>query len=179
MISPYGWQFFLLGQFVEETRSRLRIKNTLNLPPLPQAPDVSTGIIPHSADSSLRALLAPDVLSGPVSISGPSQWLNDDEKKDALDILGLMKNFCADIGLNFSSEIDRLMKRLEYTKKDEIVIYFTALQERIVDELKHISFVYVAPSRGQYYMQQELFGSEVSKKLPTIASDLSRPCGRI
>jgi hypothetical protein len=164
MINQYAWEFFLLGQFVEDASRNLGIH---------RLPDLSSQQ-PPSGIMGLGALAA---LSSPTSSSGvalPSDWLADEEKDDLTKLLQLVASCCARINIiNVQSEIDRITNYVKYERKATVVIHFKHLRERIVDELRDTGFIHVQKSHAPYYRKSALFGDIVSKKLSKASADIT------
>jgi hypothetical protein len=159
MIANYAWQFFLLGQFVEDACYRLGIPKSAN--PMPQgeiAPQISTG------NTSLFAALT----------SGGPEWLDDKERKDVASTIRLLDKLCKPIEvLKVGREIERVLGYIEYSPKREVVIHIEYLKNRIADELIESQFLHIPQSKIGFYRVTDLFGEEIGSKFPKVSEDIS------
>jgi hypothetical protein len=166
MLQNYAWQFFLLGQFLEGDRQKLRI---VEAGPV-VANAFAAGLLPSTGagnvgnQNSLAALASP----------GPDQWLDAEEQESTTDLLNIIKAACAKIDiLDVDGEIERIITYVRYLRKSELRVHLDHLRERIADEIKKASFIHISSKKAAYYKKEDLFGRAVAQKFPKIAEDIA------
>jgi hypothetical protein len=129
MASNYAWQFFLLGEFVTD------IKRELD----------------HDEQNTTPSANALSSL-GQVFSQQNGKWPDKEEKSRIGDTLSLVQKACGVIGIDaIDPEIERLKQKLDYEKKDILLIHFNHLGDRISDELRSRAFVHITSDKLSFY----------------------------
>lgn len=161
MAENYGWQFFVVSEFIGGIRGTL-------LPPL-------SG---KSAPANALSIAGNNQLSGLGSIfhnpDEKGEWLNEEEQDRINKVLDVMRDVCSDVAINnIGPEITRLSGYLPSRKRSSLLISIDHLVDRIVDDLNEILFVHINNDRKQFYKNDELFRTEVGNKFPKLREDIS------
>jgi hypothetical protein len=170
MLNTYAWQFFVLSRLLGQLHAELGV-------PLPKAlePPSSYSNIPGNA---FGALGLPSGLGLPYSSSSLSNDLPDiltsDQKTRIPDILELLKKCCVQIDLmGVGNDIDRAITYIKgYPTRERSQFHIEHITNRIIDDIQDQYFWHVKSDKRQYYMQPELFGTEVGRKFVMVAEDI-------
>jgi hypothetical protein len=160
MLESYALDFFYLSHFIEWARNLLESERD----EASRAPArmVSLKLIGNE--------LAPFDKSQPPL----SEWLGEGEKNRITQILKMVNNSCKNIAIfSVDKEIKRIISLIIHAKRNDVIIHIEYLRDRLIDELENALFLHVSTEHSKYYRKADLFGAEVSKKLPKLSEDIS------
>jgi len=163
MLSSYGYNFFLLGAFIQDTCRLLGVQEPQRLT---DAAPMLDGVSPLAA--AITRQQAPTTSVG-------SDWLSDHEQEKIRHIIRLLERCCNSVGIvNAKNDFDRLCTSLSFKKKTEINLHISYITERIIDDLEKTNFLFVPSSKEKYYQNKNLFGESIGNSFPKAAEDISR-----